>query len=82
MARLSKEDLRMSTTLDEHLAVKGRGLKDLAFRVGLATRNDYIVSHERRRILRWEGDSPSSYSYEDATGLRRGKYYDPDSKDR
>ena len=59
-----------------------RSLEDLVFRVGLATRNDYMISHERRRILRWEGDSPSSYSYEDVTGLRRGKYYDPDSKDR
>ena len=82
MARLLKEDLRISTTLDERLAVEGRGLEDLVFRVGLATRNDYMVSHERRRILRWEGDSPSSYSYEDVTGLRRGKCYDPNLKDR
>ena len=72
----------MSTTLDKHLALKGRGLEDLVFRVGLATRNDYIISYRRRRILRREGDSPSSYSYEDVTGLRRGKYYDPNSKDR
>ena len=82
MARLSKEDLRISTTLDEHLAVEGRGLEDLVFRVGLATRNNYMVSHKERRILRWEGDLLSSYSYEDVTGLRRGKCYDPNSKDR
>ena len=37
-----------------------------------------MISHEKRRILRWEGDSLSSYSYEDVIGLRRGKYYDPD----
>ena len=59
---------------------EARGLEDLVFRVGLATRNDYIVSHKRRRILRGKGDSPSSYSYEDVTGLRRGKYYDPNSR--
>ena len=28
--------------LDERLAVEGRGLEDLVFRAGLATRNDYI----------------------------------------
>ena len=82
MARLSKEDSRISATLDERLAVEGRGLEDLVFRAGLATRNDCMVSHGRRRILRWEGDSPSSYSYEGATGLGRGKYYDPDPKGR
>ena len=82
MARLSKEDSRMSTTLDERLAVEGRGLEDLVFRAGLVTRNDYMVSHKRRRILRWEGDSPGSYSYEDVTGLGRGKCYDPNSRDR
>ena len=52
MARLSKEDSRISTTLDERLAVEGRGLEDLVFRVGLATRNDYMVSHGRRKTLR------------------------------
>ena len=72
----------MSTTLNERLAVEGRGLEDLVFRVGLATRNDYMVSHKRRRVLRWEGDLLGSYSCEDVTGLRRGKYYDPNSKDR
>ena len=41
MARLLKEDLRISITLDKYLAVEGRGLEDLVFRVGLATRNDY-----------------------------------------
>jgi len=82
MARLLKEDLRISATLNERLTVEGRGLEDLVFRAGLATRNDCMVSHGRRKILRWEGDSPSSYSYEDVTGLRRGKCYDPDSKGR
>ena len=52
MARLLKEDLRISTTLDEYLAVEGRGLEDLVFRIGLATRNDYMVTYKRRRILR------------------------------
>ena len=52
MARLSKEDLRISTTLNEYLAVEERGLEDLVFRVGLATRNDYIISYKGRRILR------------------------------
>ena len=41
----------------------------MVFRVGLATRNDYMVSHERRRILRWEGDLLSSYSCEDVISL-------------
>ena len=31
---------------------EARGLEDLVLRVGLATRNDYMVSYERRRILR------------------------------
>ena len=78
MVRLLKEDLRVSTILNKRLAVEGRGLEDLVFRVGLATRNNYMVSHKERRILRWEGDSPSSYSYEGVTGLKRGKCYDPD----
>ena len=82
MARLSREDSRISTTLDERLAAEGRGLEDLVFRAGLATRNDYMISHERRRILRGKGNSPSSYSYEDVTGLGRGKCYDPNSRDR
>ena len=82
MARLLKEDSRISTTLDERLAAEGRGLEDLVFRVGLATRNDYMVSHKRRKILRGKGDLSSSYSYEDVTGLGRGKCYDPDFRDR
>ena len=61
---------------------EARGLEDLVLRVGLATRNDYMVSHGRKRILRGKRDSSSSYSYEDVTGLRRGKCYDPNSKDR
>ena len=45
MAMFSKSDSRESAITVFRLDTDGRGFNDLVFRVGLATRKDYMVSH-------------------------------------